>query len=111
MIIIAAMVLSGAPVLAMESDVDGSADAPLPEKFDQRERGIVTPVKQQNPLATCWSFGGTSAAETAILTMLGKTYDETGIDLSERYLAYFANNHIPEDWDHPQAGEGIHFYD
>ncbi len=26
----------------------------FPEKFDLRERGTVTPVKNQNPWSTCW---------------------------------------------------------
>ena len=50
-------------------------DGSLPSSFDQREYGIVTPPKYQNPWDTCWAFGGAGAAETAIL----KTIDNFSI--------------------------------
>ena len=82
----------------------------LPSSFDQRDLGIVTPPKYQNPWGTCWAFGGTGAAETAILTLLGTTWEESGLDLSERHTAYFGNNYIDEEVWEPQAGEGLHWF-
>lgn len=78
----------------------------FPEKFDLRDRGVVTPVKSQSPWGTCWGFSAIAAAETSILTSLGKTYDETGLDLSEHHLAYFARTHMDDGSD--QDGEGIY---
>ena len=80
----------------------------LPSSFDQRDLGIVTPPKYQGVWNVCWTFGGIGAAETAILSMLDTTYDEYPLDLSERHVAFFANNYIDESLDPKQAGEGIH---
>lgn len=51
------------------------SDDGLPESFDLRDRGVVTPVKLQNPWGTCWGFASIAASETSILSELGTTYD------------------------------------
>ncbi len=87
----------------------------LPEKFDLRDAGVVTEVKNQDPFGTCWAFGSTAGAETGILTDLGMTVDEFrekagyDLDLSEKHLAYWAYHTVPEGGDpaHSQAGEGF----
>lgn len=81
-------------------------DSELPEKFDLRDRGVVTPVKMQDPFAACWGFAAIAASETSILSAMGTTYEETGLDLSEHHLAYFARTPLPGDC--MQAGEGNH---
>lgn len=81
-------------------------DESLPEKFDLRDKGVVTPVKFQNPWGTCWGFSAIAASETSILSKLGKTYEETGLDLSEHHLTYFARTHLQDGSD--QDGEGIY---
>ena len=93
----------------------------FPEKFDLRERGIMTPVKSQMPWGTCWTFGTSAACETSLLTMLGVTAEEykakygVDMDLSERHLAWFTAMPLPEVSEYPegeypydasQAGEG-----
>ena len=108
-----AVLISAAMAVIMISTVlvtavDTSADDPLPSSFDQRDLGIVTPPKYQNPWGTCWAFGGTGAAETAILTAMGKTYDQTKLDLSERHLAYFSVTPVYEPITYTQVGEGLH---
>ena len=88
---------------------DASADdTSLPSSYDQRDLGIVTPSKFQNPWGTCWAFGGTGATETAILTAMGKTYEETKLDLSERHLAYFSVTPVNEPITYTQEGEGLY---
>ena len=39
----------------------------LPSSFDWRDSGNVTPVKDQDPCGTCWTFGTTSVLESAVL--------------------------------------------
>jgi hypothetical protein len=105
----------------------GAADTDsFPEKFDLRERGIVTPVKSQAPWGTCWTFGTSAACETSLLTMLGLTAEEykakygVDMDLSERHLAWFTAMPLPEVSEYPegeypydasQAGEGTRIPD
>ena len=71
-------------------------EEPLPEKFDLRDRGVVTPVKSQSPWGSCWAFGAIAASETSILSELGLTYDEFPLDLSERQLAWFSSTPLPD---------------
>ncbi len=101
---------------------DSIADT-FPEKFDLRDRGTVTPVKNQSPWGTCWSFATIAASETSILNSLGMTldsYQETfgeEMDLSEKHLAWFTANALPNldaypegeyPYDPAQAGEGLY---
>lgn len=81
----------------------------FPEKYDLRDLGVVTPVKSQGLWGTCWGFSAIAAAETSILSEMGKTYEETGLDLSEHHLAYFARTHLNDG--SAQDGEGIHMLD
>ena len=102
-----------------------SGIADYPERFDLREKGLVTPVKDQEPWGTCWSFGAMAASESGILSELGLTADEyeklygVPMDLSERHLAWFMAKPLPDvgaypegayPYDENQAGEGMHFY-
>lgn len=82
-------------------------DTTLPAVFDLRDRGVVTPVKLQNPFGTCWGFSAIAASETSILSSLGMTYEEAGLDLSEHHLTWFVRTHL-EDEESPQNGEGIY---
>ena len=97
---------------------DGSDYTPS-AKFDLRDPNsdgdtsdsVVTPVKLQNPWGSCWGFSIIAAAETSILSDLGKTYDETKLDLSELQLAktIFSNDGAPEQCvTKGQGGEGYH---
>ena len=56
----------------------------LPESFDLREQGLVSPVKNQNPYGTCWAFGAVNSLETNAMRR------NPHIDYSEWYLAHYA---------------------
>lgn len=60
------------------------------EKYDARDKNIITPVKNQNPWGTCWAFSTMSLMETSLIMQGVANQDE--IDLSERHLAYFTAN-------------------
>lgn len=95
-----------------------------PEKFDLRDSGFVTPVKNQEPFGTCWAFGTIGAVESTILSYLGLSYDEyvkingEPLDLSEKHLVWFSGNALPSldaysnsqyPYDKSQADEGHHY--
>ena len=92
----------------------------LPSKFDLRNvDGVnyVSPIKDQSPWGTCWSFGATAAAETSIASELGHDYNgvpdsdaDAFFDLSEKHLAWFTYSAIPEGSEKyaSQTGEGYH---
>ena len=83
-----------------------SADSELPSRYDMREDGIVTPVKLQYPWGCCWCFGAIAATETAILSAMGKTYEEYPLDLSELHTSLFAKLPVTAVEDPTQVGEG-----
>ena len=103
---------ASAPLALVSPDLEATADAPPPSKFDLRDvngRNYVTPVKFQNPFGTCWGFAAIAAAETSII---GSHFADdpqayTKVDFSEKQLAYFAHSHI-DDPDSSQNGEGIY---
>ena len=53
----------------------------LPSKWDWREQGGVTPVKNQGNCGSCWAFATVGPLESAI-----KIKDKKTVDLSEQFL-------------------------
>ena len=95
----------------------------FPAKFDLRERGVVTPVRNQSPYGTCWSFATMGASEASLLSTMGMNQEEyekkygKKMDLSEKHLAWFTATALPDreaygegeyPYDVSQAGEGLH---
>lgn len=96
----------------------------FPARFDLRDRGVVTSVKDQTPWGTCWSFGTIAASETSILSELHLTAEAFTekygheMDMSEKHLAWFTANALPDEIEEideayavAQAGEGVHLLD
>lgn len=54
----------------------------LPESYDSREHGLVTPIKNQGNCGSCWSFARTKAFEAASI-LAGRAVGEN-IDLAEQ---------------------------
>ena len=46
----------------------------LPEKFDLRKYGWVSPVKNQGFMGSCWAFGNVAALESALLRYANVSY-------------------------------------
>ncbi len=51
------------------------SDRELPVRWDWRENGGTTPVKNQGGCGSCWDFGATAAFESVIKIYTGITYD------------------------------------
>ena len=54
----------------------------LPQRWDSRDCGWVTPVRNQNPFGTCWTFAACATIETQLLKAGRGTWD-----FSEKNLA------------------------
>ena len=94
-------------VAFMPAGMTAQAAAKFPKKFDLRSKGLVTPVKKQDPFSSCWAFGGIAAAESSVLKAKKTTYAKSKLDLSERHAAYFALHPIQKFEEKSQAGEGL----
>ncbi len=69
-----------------------AANAPeaLPSRYDLREIGEVTPVRDQTAFNNCWTYSGMAATESNLLKK--GLADAAALDLSEWYLTYYALN-------------------
>ena len=61
----------------------------LPSKYDGRDEGLVTIVKNQGPVGSCWAFGSNAAMESSLIK--SGLADNT-LDLSELHTIYFMYN-------------------
>jgi len=69
--------------------VEGATKATsLPSRFDWRDTGKVTSIKDQNPCGTCWAHGTLAAVESRVLITKGVTYTpgDPNYDYSEQNL-------------------------
>ena len=64
----------------------------LPSRFDWRDSGGVTPIKNQGSCGSCWAFATVGPLEANI-----KIKDDTTTDLSEQFLIS-CNVETPEPW-------------
>ncbi|NLO46168.1 MAG: hypothetical protein GX107_06690 [Clostridiales bacterium] len=72
----------------------------LPSKYDLRDTGRVTSVKDQGITGTCWAFGALAACESSLIT---KGLADVNINLSEDHLIWFTGR---RGW---RTGDGISF--
>ena len=62
----------------------------LPSKYDPRESGKVTPVRQTpNEFNLCWAYATVAAVEQSIIF---NSIDNASVDLSESALAWFSSD-------------------
>lgn len=71
----------------------------LPSSYDLRLLGRVTPVKDQNPLGTCWDFATLGALESSLLPFESWNFSENNI---KNILSYS----YPEGFDRTFTGGG-----
>ena len=60
----------------------------MPEKFDLREYGWVTPVKNQGFMGACWAFGNLAALESAFMRYTNTTYSFSVNNMQNSMLQY-----------------------
>ena len=66
---------------------------PFPEKYDAREQGLITAVKDQRPYDLCWAESVMSMAES---NLIKKGLADQTIDLSEIFAHYFQWFRVPD---------------
>ena len=72
------------------SPVDQLLNAPieisnnLPQRYDMREDGLVSPVRNQGDYGSCWAFASVASMETSLIKK------DPLIDISEWYTLYYS---------------------
>ncbi len=66
----------------------------LPEKYDSRDYGYITPVRDQLYFGTCWAHSVLACAETS---MVKQGFESANINYSEKHLAYFTHKGNNDD--------------
>jgi C1A family cysteine protease len=61
----------------------------LPSRFDMRDWGWLTSVKNQGNKNACWAFGSSGAIESSILRFLGMDIDLSENNMEDMSLRYF----------------------
>lgn len=77
------------------------ADASAPY-YDLRYENRITSVKNQGSDGLCWAYSGMSCIESNLIT---KGYEPFLVDLSEKYMAWFAHGKGPSDTSDPLYGD------
>ena len=66
----------------------------IPYRYDSRDYGRITSVKNQGQFGTCWAFSAMGQAESALISRYPSKYNKDNIDLSEYHLSYFLYNKV-----------------
>ena len=80
----------------------------IPSAYDSRNVGgkcYITPVRDQNPYGTCWSFAAIACIEA---NLIKNGYADSSLDLSERHAIYFSNHAVPDKLGN--SGNDVSYY-
>lgn len=81
--------LSAVPITASaESAVPSAAEIVKMSKYDGRDYGIITPVKDQGESNLCWAYSSIAASETSILRQNIGGADASSLSLNPVAAAY-----------------------
>ncbi len=93
----------GNPIQPTEREESISLFAdPLPESYDSRDYGYISPVRNQGSFGTCWAHAFVACAEA---NMIKKGYEEQFNNYSELHLAYFYHKR------NEAQGDGVDVFD
>ena len=97
-VLFATLILFGVLIFPFSLKAQG-----LPSFYDLNSYGLLTPVKDQGNLGTCWAFGNTTAFQSAILKAgFASNPSDPALDISTWHLATMngngANLNTNEGW-------------
>ena len=90
------------PDFVPKNSVDYISSDALSSTYNLVTLGRIGPVRNQNPLGTCWAHGALASVESNMIT---KGYANKDIDYSEAHLAWFGAGPGPTDKNDPLYGE------
>lgn len=83
------LLLSISSVLAEDLQNADIAKLAAQPKFDERDYGTVTPVRDQGNTSLCWAYSAASASETSILRSgIDKSVNANSLLLSPQQIGY-----------------------
>lgn len=74
----------------------------LPSYYNLYDNDLVTSVKNQGQEGLCWAYAGMSAVESNLIM---KNIASSSLNLSEKYMAWFAHGAGPSDTSDPLFGD------
>ena len=85
----------GIPLKIINNSIDVVS---LPARYDLRDWGWVTPVRNQGSMGACWTFGTIGALESALLKATGIAYDLSENNVQNNMMKYskYGSNDIFE---------------
>ena len=90
------IVLAGNDKISNHDVIDTVAEIATRDKYDGRDYGIITPVKDQGNSNLCWAYSSMAAAEASILKSgIDKTVTKDTLSLNPVAAAYRVYN-IPK---------------